>query len=140
MRVTKFIVATAVVAVAIQFIPYGKNHKNPPAEVSVNWDSPKTKALFDKSCKDCHSHNTTWPKNANFAPISWLIAHDVYDGREHFNVSKPVKSKTIKEAIEEIDEGEMPPIQYTLVHKDAKLTKSEREALIAGLKHTFLNK
>ena len=37
-----------------------------------------------------------------------------------------MKLLTIKEAIEAIDEGEMPPIQYTLVHKDTKLTKSER--------------
>ena len=45
MRVTKFITATAIVAVAIQFIPYGKNHKNPPVEVNANWDSPKTKRV-----------------------------------------------------------------------------------------------
>jgi len=137
---TKFVAATAVVAVAIQFIPYGKQHINPPVEVSVTWDSPETKALFDASCKDCHSHNTVWPKNTNFAPVSWLIAHDVYDGREHFNVSKAVKAKTINEAIDEVKDGEMPPIQYTLMHQNARLSQHERKALIDGLKKTFLNK
>jgi len=140
MRVSKFIVATAVVAVAIQFIPYGKEHSNPPATVQVKWDSPKTKELFNRACKDCHSNNTTWPNYANYAPVSWLVTHDVNEGREHFNISYPVKAKTIKEAIEEIEEGYMPPLPYKLIHKDAKLTKSEKEALIQGLKKSFLSK
>ena len=140
MRVTKFLAAAAITAVAIQFIPYGKEHSNPPSTVEVKWDSPKTKELFNRACKDCHSNNTTWPSYSNYAPVSWLVTHDVTEGREHFNVSHKVKPKTIKEAIDEINEGEMPPPQYTLIHRDAKLNKAEREALISGLKKTFLTK
>lgn len=139
MRILTWTAAIGIVAVLIQFIPYGKQHHNPPAEVDVHWDSPQTKSLFDTACKDCHSHNTVWPKSAGFAPVSWLIAHDVYDGREHFNVSKPLKAKTVREAINAIAEGDMPPIQYTLMHKTARLSQHERDMLIEGIKRTFLN-
>ena len=139
-KIIKTLIATVIVAVAIQFIPYGKEHKNPPSKVEVKWDSPKTKELFNRACKDCHSNYTKWPKYANYAPVSWLITHDVNEGREHFNISNRVKPKTIKEAIEEIKEGDMPPLPYTLMHKEARLSKKEKEALIKGLKNTFLNK
>ena len=140
MNLAKLALAIAIIAIAIQFVPYGKEHKNPPSTLEVQWDSPKTKELFDRACKNCHSNYTNWPFYANIAPISWLIAHDVNEGREHFNISHNVKAKTIKEAIEEIEENEMPPSLYTLMHKEAKLTKDEREALINGLKKTFLER
>ncbi len=140
MNLAKLALAIAIIAIAIQFVPYGKEHKNPPSTLEVQWDSPKTKELFDRACKDCHSNYTNWPIYANIAPISWLIAHDVDEGREHFNISHSVKAKTIKEAIEEIEENEMPPSLYTLMHKEAKLTKDERESLINGLKKTFLER
>jgi len=42
------------------------------------------------------------------------------------------------DAIEVIEEGSMPPMYYTMFgrHPDAKLTKEEKAALIAGLSAT----
>ena len=73
-----------VAGVAIQFIPYGKNHINPPIVAEPNWDSPQTKDFFYRACANCHSNMTTWPIYSKIAPISWLIQNDVNDGREHF--------------------------------------------------------
>jgi len=123
----------------LQIIPYGHDYTNPEVKSIVKWDSKKTEELFNKACANCHSNNTKWPWYSKIAPISWLIAHDVAKGREHFNVSMigyQKKNKT-DEAYEELKDGEMPPAIYTLNHPEAKLTQEETVRLINGLKATF---
>lgn len=138
MFTVKNLIYVVVLLIVIQFIPYGKDHTNPTPTNKVNWDSPKTKALFTKACADCHSFNTKWPSYSNYAPASWLIMADIQEGREHFNVSTGVSRKKLHDAVEEIKEGDMPPFQYTLIaHKDAKLTDKEKLDLMNGLKRTF---
>jgi len=135
----KIILGIAVVAVLIQFIPYGKDYTNPPVVSEPQWDSMQTKVLFDKACANCHSNKTTYPWYSKVAPISWLVAFDVEEGREHFNVSMWGAQKKNKgdEAAEEVEEGEMPPFYYLPTHPEAKLTQNETEQLILGLEKTF---
>lgn len=127
------------IVIAIQFIPYGKNHSTPPVIAEPNWDSQKTKELFVRACADCHSHETKWPWYSHIAPLSWLAQYDVEEGREHFNVSMwgVQKKNEGEEAKEEFEEGEMPPWFYLIPHPDARLSESERKALSKGLLATF---
>lgn len=136
---TKLLAAIAVAAVAIQFVPYGKDHTNPPIISEPAWDSPRTKELFDNACADCHSHQTTYPWYSSIAPVSWLIARDVDEGREHFNVSAwgSQKKNEAKEAAEEVQEGAMPPWFYLPTHPEARLSDAEKQELIRGLEKTF---
>ena len=126
-------------SILIQFIPYGKDHVNPPIVSEVKWDSPKTKSLFMKACADCHSHETKWPWYSNVAPVSWFIYHDVKEGREHFNVSAwgHQEENEGDEAAETIEEGEMPLNVYLLAHPEARLSADEKKIFIMGLKNTF---
>ena len=55
---------------------------------------------------DCHSDETQWPGYSNVAPVSWLVQHDVEDGRGALNVSSG--KAEVEEMIETIREGEMP--------------------------------
>ena len=126
-------------AVAIQFVPYGRDHTNPPVVSEPPWDSANTKSLFDRACANCHSNATTWPWYSSIAPVSWLVQHDVDEGREHFNVSVWGAQKINKghDAAEELEQGEMPPLVYKLGHPEAKLSENERSEFIQGLKATF---
>lgn len=128
-----------VLFVAIQFVPYGKNHSNPESVAEPNWDSQQTKATFMTLCGDCHSHGTTWPGYSKVAPVSWLVQHDVDEGREHFNVSMwGVQEKNEgNDAAHEYGTGEMPPWIYTLPRPQTKLSQGEKDQFIAGLKATF---
>jgi mono/diheme cytochrome c family protein len=128
-----------VLAVAIQAIPYGKDHTNPAVGAEPTWDSGTTRALFMRACGDCHSHETTWPGYSNWAPISWLVQNDVAEGREHFNVSLWGEQKRNKgdEAASTVREGEMPPWFYVFPHPEARLSDSEEGQLIKGLVATF---
>ncbi|NQV17263.1 MAG: heme-binding domain-containing protein [Armatimonadetes bacterium] len=129
----------AILLIVIQLIPYGRRHDNPPVVSEPNWDSPDTRELFYQACKDCHSNETTWPWYSHIAPVSWLVQHDVNDGREHFNVSEwgVQKKNEGEEAAEELREGEMPPWFYYIPRLDKKLSKLEMKKLNDGLIATF---
>jgi Haem-binding domain len=121
----------------IQLVPYGRAHENPPVRQEPRWDSPATRALAERACFDCHSNETKWPWYTWVAPMSWLVYHDVEDGRKHMNFSEwDRKQKDAHEAPEMVEEGEMPPWFYLPVHPEAKLTADEKAQLIRGLKAT----
>lgn len=135
----KLFVGVVVAAVAIQFVPYGKNHTNPPIISEPQWDSPRTKELFNNACANCHSHETKYPWYSDVAPISWLLQRDIDEGREHFNVSAwgAQKKNKGKDAAKEVREGEMPPWFYLPTHPEAKLTDIQKQELISGFEKTF---
>ena len=124
--------------VAIQFVPVGDGLTNPPVTQSVRWDSPRTEELARRACYDCHSNETKWPWYAHVAPVSWLVAHDVHEAREHLNFSEWDKEqRDADEATHEVEEGEMPLAIYTLLHPEARLGDSAKAQLIEGLRKTL---
>ena len=125
-----------VVLVAIQFVPYGRDHSNPAGGRQIAWDSPRTEQLMTDACMDCHSNLTKWPWYSNVAPISWLVQKDVEDGREALNLSTDGEIE-VDEMIEAIREGSMPPWQYKPTHPGARLSDQEKQDLIRGLEATF---
>jgi mono/diheme cytochrome c family protein len=126
------------VFLVIQVIPYGRDHTNPPATAEPAWDSPKTRSLAAAACFDCHSNETEWPWYTNVAPMSWLIQHDVDEGRSALNFTEWDRPQDAEDVGEVIREGEMPPWTYTILHSGARLSDAEKERLIAGLEATFL--
>ena len=135
----KLLIGAVITAVVIQFVPYGKTYTNPPIISEPNWDSPRTKELFNNACANCHSNQTTYPWYSKIAPISWLVAFDVEEGREHFNVSTWGVQKKNKgdEAAKELRNADMPPWFYLPTHPEAKLTQEQTLELISGLEKTF---
>lgn len=124
--------------VLIQFVPYGRDHSNPPVTAEPQWDSPRTRELAAGSCFDCHSNLTAWRWYSNVAPLSWLIQRDIDEGRQVLNFTEWDRSQGgLGEIGEVVVGGEMPPIQYTLIHPGAKLSDAERQALVDGLRATL---
>jgi hypothetical protein len=118
----------------IQLVPYGRNHDNPPVQGEPSWDSPTTRALAADACFDCHSNETNWPWYTNIAPISWLVQHDVDEGRARLNFSEwGSRRQRAREIGEVVREGEMPPLQYRVIHANSRLSGQEKDALVSGL-------
>ena len=127
-----------VLGLGMQLVPYGRNHTNPPVISEPKWDSFTTKALFDRTCADCHSNQTVWPWYSNVAPVSWLIQKHVDDGRKEFNVSEwGRRNNHGDEAARAVRNGSMPDTGYVPLHPEARLTDAEKEQLIKGLVATF---
>jgi hypothetical protein len=134
-------IALVVVFVAIQLVPYGHDHTNPPVIKEPAWDSPETSRLVHAACFDCHSNETKWPFYANIAPGSWLMMSDVEGGRRHMNFSEWNRSQPAADAAPDmVRSGKMPLWQYTLAHAQARLSQADREKLAAGLQKSLAQK
>jgi mono/diheme cytochrome c family protein len=124
--------------VLMQAVPYGRNHTNPAVSQEPAWDSPGTRTTFLAACGDCHSNRTTWPWYSHVAPVSWLVQHDVDEGRGKLNASEMDRpQKDAGEAAEAVRSGDMPPWQYRIMHPEARLSPDARRRLEAGLVATF---
>ena len=128
-----------VVGLIIQVVPYGRDHQNPKTVQEINWDTPATRTLASSACMDCHSNLTVWPWYTSIAPISWLTTRDVDEGRSKLNFSEWQRPQEadLQEVIDAIRSKEMPPVQYRLIHADARLTDTERQQLEAGITESW---
>ena len=122
------------VLVAIQLVPVTRD--NGPGTVDAVDAPPEVKTVLRRACANCHSGATEWPWYSHVAPVSWLVAHDVHEGREHLDfatlpAAKPKrKAKLFGEIAEEVEEGAMPLRSYRWLHPEARLTDAERKAIV----------
>lgn len=122
-----------VAPIGIQFVPIERT--NPPLESDVPAPS-ELKAVLRRSCYDCHSNETRWPWYARVAPVSWLIANDVKEGRREVNFSVwnqftgSRRARKFKEIVEQVEQNKMPQWYYVLVHPEAKLSAGDKEMII----------
>ncbi len=139
-RLIKIGVIAGIIGFAlIQLIPYGRNHNDPAVSHAVTWNSPQTEQLAMQACGDCHSNQTTWPWYSNIAPISWVVQEHVDHGRQILNFSdiRSSSRRGIDRAAQAVQNGNMPPGYYTMMHPTARLSDAEKQQLIDGLRATF---
>ena len=90
---------------------------------------PQVGAILDRSCQDCHSNRTTWPWYSHVAPVSWIVAKHVVEGREMLDFSQwanqPPSSDERSLICDAVTDGRMPLPEYTVVHRNAKLSKQD---------------
>ena len=120
---------------AMQLVPYGWRHSNPPVTADAPWPSAATAKLAREACYDCHSNETRWPVWSYVAPVSWVVRQHVDEGRRILNFSEWTgRRHRLDDAAETIQEGSMPPAYYTALHPSARLSSAEKQQLIAALK------
>jgi hypothetical protein len=96
---------------------------------------PKTLAILQRACQNCHSQQTVWPWYGHVAPISWLLARDVQQARMHMDLSHWQDYSTddqfrLLSAIgSAVRNREMPVQRYVLLHPEARLTDAERQQI-----------
>lgn len=120
--------------VAIQVVPYGRDHTSPPLVRDAPWRTPEGRRLAVGACYDCHSNQTRWPLYSYVAPMSWLVQRDVENGRRKLNFSNWGGDDDADDLAEVVVEGSMPPRNYRLLHPDARLSDAEKAALISELR------
>lgn len=131
-RGMKVLVGVVVVFGLMQLVPIDRS--NPPVDGPLQ-APPEVAKILERSCNDCHSHQSRWPWYGYVAPVSWLLWRDINEGREHMNFSTwqrydaKRQAKKLKEIWEEVDEGEMPMAIYLVMHSDAKLTAADKDVL-----------
>lgn len=128
------VVGLGAVLVALQLVPYGRDHTNPPVVRDAPWSSPEGRRLAVGACYDCHSNETRWPWYSHIAPMSWLVQRDVENGRRELNFSNWGGDNDVDDLAEVVAEGSMPPRNYRLLHPDARLSDAEKAVLLRELR------
>lgn len=116
---------------ALQLVPYGRDHSNPSVIRDAPWPTAEGRRLAVAACYDCHSNQTKWPWYSHVAPMSWLVQRDVERGRAELNFS--AWDGDADDAADAVEDGSMPPRNYTLLHPDARLSAEEKAALLREL-------
>ena len=97
----------------------------------------EVQSILQTSCYDCHSNDTEYPWYAEVQPVGWWLNHHIKEGKAELNFDEFAtyslrrQYKKLEEINEEVKEGEMPLNSYTLMHKNARLSETQKLA-IAG--------
>lgn len=127
------------VIVAIQFVQPLKNNnkKESGADIGNAFNTPlHVNYLLRKACYDCHSNNTEYPWYSNVEPIGWIMARHIRNGKEKLNfsnfaeLSKRKQVSKLREIAGQIKDDAMPLFSYKLMHKEARLSDTDRKLLL----------
>ncbi len=95
-------------------------------------------AVLDRACSDCHSNATVWPWYTQIAPLSWLMAYGVKEGRKAVNFSEwaayvPERQRNLLvESCQDASNGKMPGLPYTLLNPEARLSAQDVQTICAA--------
>lgn len=137
-----FVLPVSVLFGLIQLVPSKQTNPKVAADIKA---PVAVKAQLRTSCYDCHSNETKWPWYSKVAPFSWLVVHDVNEGRSELNFSDWGTYNTfkkrylLKEIKETVEEGTMPVNLYTYAHPKAKLSPATKSLLLKWVQTSLKN-
>lgn len=145
-----FLLASSAITRAHPGHPHGVAAHDPHAPPSAYPESPSSqraaremkineryqleiKPVFEKKCFDCHSSKTTYPWYHQLPGIKQYIDKDIDEAREHIDLEQgfPFKShatpeEDLKAIADDVEDNDMPPLPYKLMHRRAGLTTEEK--------------
>ena len=136
MRLRRALVA-AVVMLAIATA--ARSRPTPPvaeadlsASLSLRTSVPApVMSTLRRACFDCHSEETRWPWYAGLPVASHLIERDVTEARGQLNLSRWTgynpfdRADLLDKMCERASSGTMPPWQYRITHRQARLSATD---------------
>ncbi|HSF19944.1 MAG TPA: heme-binding domain-containing protein [Vicinamibacteria bacterium] len=93
--------------------------------------------VLDRACRDCHSNGTVWSWYTRIAPLSWLMAYGVTEGRKAVNFSEwaayspEQRRMLLAVSCDDARSGKMPG-PYTLLHPETRLSTQDVETICAA--------
>jgi Haem-binding domain len=141
LKIIGVLVLLAVIALQLT----NPSHQNPPVSpghdlLATNAPPTNIAAYLKNSCYDCHSFETKWPWYSYVAPVSWYVARDINAARGNLNFSDWPHDdagrarKRWRHIADEIENVEMPPPNYTAMHREARLDEKQRAELVQWAK------
>lgn len=141
-RLKQAAVALVLLLAAAQFIR--PDRANPPIDASRTLQARMgtasgLSAVLDRGCGQCHSNATVWPWYTGIAPVSWLMAYGVKQGRKAVNYSEwsaypPERQRALLVATcQAASSGKMPGSLYTRVYPEARLSPQDVEQICGAV-------
>ena len=127
------------VGIILQFFHPEKNQGSITQEsdiVTVASVPDTLAAILINSCYDCHSNHTEYPWYSRISPVSWYLYKHVREGKEELNLSefgnlsKAEKIGALSDLYDALEAGTMPLQSYMLIHRAARVSQEEVDALL----------
>lgn len=145
----RMLVVLLFIWLAMQFIQPGKNNQSMDMtyDISTVVAVPDSvKQILKTACYDCHSNFTNYPWYSNIQPAGWWLKDHIEEGKSQLNFQefallKPrpgdrfktpasLQSHLLEEIAESQTEGWMPLKSYTFIHKEARLSETQRRQIV----------
>jgi hypothetical protein len=122
---------------------------SPDSSEALNWDSVyagiqedfvKLRPIFQRGCSDCHSDQTRYPWYHNLPGIKGMIDKDIRVARKRLKMSEGFPfgnhvrpADDLSRIRGELEEHDMPPWEYRLMHWSANPSVAERDSVISWI-------
>ncbi|KAB2969044.1 MAG: hypothetical protein F9K18_01940 [Thermoanaerobaculia bacterium] len=100
-------------------------------------------AVLERACRDCHTNATAWPWYTRAAPLSWLMAYGVTQGRAAVNFSEWAsyspgqQRRLLASSCADAKSGRMPGA-YALLRPETRLSARDVETLCTAARQAEL--
>ena len=139
-RLKQFAVVLVVVFAGAQFVRPAR--VNPPIDPTRTIQAhigttTELVSILNRSCGDCHSNATVWPWYTRVAPVSWVMARTVAEGRKAVNFSEwnayslNQQRALLAASCDDAAAGRMPG-PWTRLHPETRLSSQDIEAICAA--------
>lgn len=106
-------------------------------DISKNYAVPaNVQTILVKACYDCHSNKTRYPWYAEVQPAAWWMDDHIKEAKRKINFNEFTtyriarQFKKMEDCMDEVKDGGMPLSSYTIIHKDAILSDTEKSIFI----------
>jgi len=138
-RAKKILLGLLMVLILIQFFQPARNKSSELSSTDIKKTFSirgNVQLILKISCYDCHSNNTNYPWYSRIQPFGWLLAKHIKNGKAELNFNE-FSSYSLRRQISKLNgignsvkDGTMPLNSYTMIHKNARLSKEDKALLI----------
>ena len=114
------------------------------ADFTKVYNVPKNiETILRTSCYDCHSNNTNYPWYSYIQPVRFFMESHIKKGKvnlnfnEFGNYSSRKQKNKLDRMMKQIKADEMPLSSYTIIHKNAILSKNKKAVVIDWINKTI---
>ena len=138
-RLKKILSGLLIALIVIQFIQPVRNKSREllSTDITKTINGPNNvQRILKTACYDCHSNNTSYPWYSRIQPFAWLLAKHIRNGKAELNFddfgsySQRRQISKLNGIANSIKDGTMPLTSYTMIHKNARLSKEDKTLLI----------
>ena len=111
--------------------------------VAANYDRD-VRAIFESKCMDCHGAVKTLPLYSRIPGVARVLSDHRRDGRRLWEISQGFPfggEKTLLDQLDEIEvvltQGEMPPIEYLVMHWNARVSSNDLEKILHWVHESY---
>lgn len=138
--IKKILIIGSVIFLLIQLYQPARNlayEQDLTANFTKVYTVPKNiETILRNSCYDCHSNNTNYPWYSYIQPARMLMESHIKKGKKDLNFnewgnySSRKQNNKLDRIAKQIQSNEMPLSSYTMIHKNATLSATQKKEVL----------